>query len=1696
MMMLHDNVLLVLYSLLCGSLLAVDGQENATEAMTSGPTTVGPTTPEPCKKCKPPPFSLSPPPMPNLPAEFTTAPPSTEPTTLVPTTLEPTTLEPTTLEPTTLEPTSATPTTQEATTPGPTTPEPCNMCRPPPPFSLSPPPMPNLPAEFTTAPPSTEPTTLESTTLEPTTLEPTTLEPTTLEPTTLEPTTLEPTTLEPTTLEPTSAVPTTQEATTLGPTTLEPTPPFPTTPEPCKMCRPPPFSLSPPPMPNINECLSMPCQNGRCEDLVNDFNCECFAGYTGTFCETDINECDSNPCQNGGTCIDDINSFTCDCPPEFSGSRCHIAEARCSSRIENCTDFIECAKGVFPCDSPNYLDTFLSPACPPRGDNNFTAWFTDVLICLANLTSNTIADVYGVDRTVTPFAEECRLVDHRLFNGLGDCVRSDDLCNVIFSTSDALFLRGVLEESSTYRDVNFDIMLDVVRSCPANSPNVAELRSVLEERGFVLCGRIDPAQNLESPSITNLLTSVFEELIGGTGSSLRLSDNALSECENRRRNGGNRFRRSVNETSGVFGLISNGTNATSPVDICQALNNSQSDSNVTVDCPVCGDGILQIESEECDDGGTDNGDGCSAACELEDGFGCQVPVGGRTVCRNRTCGDGIRVPGEDCDSGSSGFGCDSISCTILDGYACPVNDEFNRPSQCFNCGNGVLEFFEECDTLNGTGKDGDGCNDTCGVVDFFTCTGALGDESECEHVAVDFDVADKTTLNRTVLSREPTSTVLLAPRRENLDASAFGNEDWREIVVELINPANALKERVTFTPDEAVLAGKLSVEERNNIIVSTSQFTTPSGGEGIKVIRDATPNNLTHVLLTISYFNSETDPDFDPRTLLVTVIDSNGFSTPVIGVTVQYVGRNDDEPVLTIGTPVTRYEEGRQTSIDVTSNSLTLTDPDHQIHLIQSATARILSRGSGTLAIRDYNEVVKSEVRIAGKEIALTGNASTEIFQALLNNITYTNLEPEFEGLDDVIIELSVFDGKFRTTASVLVRLIDFNVAPVITLNQDELFYTEGHPPSFLPGDIVNITDANDVNMTGATVSLVNGYDGDTLVLNSSFAAAFGINVESDNQILRLSGSAEIKYYQMVLSSFGFINNLSPPVNLTSDTRMAYVVVNDGQNSSAPAILRILVTPVSDGPILRFSPSSQPPQFASLADRSHLIIYTENGPPVNIFPMSTVLIDVDSFFAGNATLSFSTSRAGDVIVVDESVASQHDVVVAGSGTNSVHLSGIASLAVYLQILRSATYDNTVSEPARVASQITVTVWDKEGAASLPVFVNISTVFVNDGPQLDLGVGIGNDDRIRFRENQNVGQHVVSRPHDVTIDDLIEGNSISKMTVELTAKYPHKLDADEYIFLRKSTACPGLMYEPDQSGKLLTFTGIDNGQLYACVVGALFYASSADEPTIFINDVSLVKIGRKIVFTVFDDGQPPANSSATSHVDIVTVNDNSPQFLFQGGMECVSERSSRRRVRDVEKQKEPRAEKRTEFMVRVTSVQVEEAQSDSLRPGTAVIVKFSHNTNTPPVLSRSQLMKLISFSPEHLNDARTIGLWDDNRTLAIVFLTGAFYPGSVAPVRTKDIELTFLAKDHVNPCDSNQSRDDGVFHSSGVPCRVTGTYGVTYEKPTMPRKKAVVVDEETILVDWVVLAMATLVIFTTAVAAAVIGWRRRRVRRLY
>ena len=70
----------------------------------------------------------------------------------------------------------------------------------------------------------------------------------------------------------------------------------------------------------INECQSDPCFHGNCTDLINGYNCSCLAGYTGQNCETDIDECASQPCAH--ICTDLLNNFTCSCFQGFRGDLC------------------------------------------------------------------------------------------------------------------------------------------------------------------------------------------------------------------------------------------------------------------------------------------------------------------------------------------------------------------------------------------------------------------------------------------------------------------------------------------------------------------------------------------------------------------------------------------------------------------------------------------------------------------------------------------------------------------------------------------------------------------------------------------------------------------------------------------------------------------------------------------------------------------------------------------------------------------------------------------------------------------------------------------------------------------------------------------------------------------------------------------------------------------------------------------------------------------------------------------------------------------------------------------------------------------------------------------------------------------------------------------------------------------------------
>jgi len=158
-------------------------------------------------------------------------------------------------------------------------------------------------------------------------------------------------------------------------------------------------------------------------------------------------------------------------------------------------------------------------------------------------------------------------------------------------------------------------------------------------------------------------------------------------------------------------------------------SNSNQNSNVNnnQNQATCGNGIAEA-GEQCDDGNTVSGDGCSATCTLE--FCGDGTVNGSEVCddgnnvsgdgcssdcmSDETCGNGVidSAIGELCDDGNntSGDGCQA-NCTL--------------PS----CGDGTVDTGEVCDDGNTT--DGDGCNSRCS-----------SDES-CGNSVVDTEVGEQ-----------------------------------------------------------------------------------------------------------------------------------------------------------------------------------------------------------------------------------------------------------------------------------------------------------------------------------------------------------------------------------------------------------------------------------------------------------------------------------------------------------------------------------------------------------------------------------------------------------------------------------------------------------------------------------------------------------------------------------------------------------------------------------------------------------------------------------------------------------------------------------------------------------------------------------------------------------------------------------------
>jgi fibro-slime domain-containing protein len=132
----------------------------------------------------------------------------------------------------------------------------------------------------------------------------------------------------------------------------------------------------------------------------------------------------------------------------------------------------------------------------------------------------------------------------------------------------------------------------------------------------------------------------------------------------------------------------------------------------------CGDGVID-QNEQCDDGNTNSGDGCSKICQVESNYDCS---NAGQPCKNlAVCGNGKLTSDEACDDGntSGGDGCSADCQAVESGWLCRVPGKPCTPK----CGDGIiLNSNEDCD--DGNTKNSDGCSALCKVELGWKCDGS------------------------------------------------------------------------------------------------------------------------------------------------------------------------------------------------------------------------------------------------------------------------------------------------------------------------------------------------------------------------------------------------------------------------------------------------------------------------------------------------------------------------------------------------------------------------------------------------------------------------------------------------------------------------------------------------------------------------------------------------------------------------------------------------------------------------------------------------------------------------------------------------------------------------------------------------------------------------------------------------------------
>lgn len=282
---------------------------------------------------------------------------------------------------------------------------------------------------------------------------------------------------------------------------------------------------------------------------------------------------------------------------------------------------------------------------------------------------------------------------------------------------------------------------------------------------------------------------------------------------------------------------------------------------------------------------------------------------------------------------------------------------------------------------------------------------------------------------------------------------------------------------------------------------------------------------------------------------------TNQFFTIVFDLTASGYGSIDNivivasnnAPIVTATNGSTAFTEGTSVAVDA---GITVTDSDNTN--LASATISITTNfqsGEDVLLFTDQNGITGSYNAATGV-LTLTGSSSVANYQNALRSLLYNNstLNPNTANRT---ISFIANDGVFNSnTATKTVTITAVNNSPVVTTSSGNTNYgyISGTPVAVDTG--ITLTDADNVNLTSAVVSIITNFQSNEDVLQ--FTDQNGINgsYNSATGVLTLTGISSVVNYQTALRNISYDNISSTP---NTANRTISFVVNDGaENSNAP----------------------------------------------------------------------------------------------------------------------------------------------------------------------------------------------------------------------------------------------------------------------------------------------------------------------------------------------------------------------------------------------------------------------------------------------------------------------------------------------------------------------------------------------------------------